>query len=561
MAPSSPGDTTPPDNVTGFTAMLGDGQVVLSWSNPSDLDLAGVRVCWNPIAQPADPGVCGASLFDVAAPGAGTTISGLTNGQLYFFTAFAYDNSGVTNYADGATAQASATPQQALTAPDAATGLVATGGDGLVDLGWTTALGGEPPTGYKVFRGTVAGVSVAGTPLATVSVPATIHADFFVNNGVTYFYKVVSFNGMGDGPESNEDSATPQAPLTAPDAATGLAATGGDGFVDLVWSAPATGTAVSGYKVFRDTATGVPVLGTPLATVSTTTYQDTTVTNGIPYFFKVVSYNSAGDGPESNEDSATPADTTPPGNVTVFTATAGDGQVVLAWTNPSDADFAGVRVCWSTAAQPTDPTACGVDYVDVAAPATGTTVSPLTNGQTYYFTAFAYDNATPPPNYADGTTAQDSAVPVAPADYIDSTTGMEFVSIPGGSFEMGCGAWTSSCYPDETPRRTVTLAGFWLGRYEVTQGQWLAVMGSNPSGFQNGDNFPVETVSWDDVQAFITQLNAQSSAIYRLPSEAEWEYACRSGGAEVMYGTAADALSASGANYNDNVGQTSAVGS
>ena len=69
-----------------------------------------------------------------------------------------------------------------------------------------------------------------------------------------------------------------------------------------------------------------------------------------------------------------------------------------------------------------------------------------------------------------------------------------------------------------------------MGRYEVTQAQWQAVMGNNPSNFKGCDQCPVETVSWDDAQEFIRKLNAQNDGYkYRLPSEAEWEYACRAG--------------------------------
>jgi len=119
----------------------------------------------------------------------------------------------------------------------------------------------------------------------------------------------------------------------------------------------------------------------------------------------------------------------------------------------------------------------------------------------------------------------------AGSTFTDPTTGMEFVKVPGGTFEMGCGAWSSDCGDNEKPVHTVTLDGFLIGKYEVTQGQWKKVMGSNPSKFQNGDSYPVENVSWDDAQKFIQKLNAMGGGgTYRLPTEAEWEYACRSGG-------------------------------
>jgi len=73
------------------------------------------------------------------------------------------------------------------------------------------------------------------------------------------------------------------------------------------------------------------------------------------------------------------------------------------------------------------------------------------------------------------------------------------------------------------------VKSFNIGKYEVTQGQWNAVMGNNPAGNKSGDNYPVEMVSWTDVKAFISKLNALTEKNYRLPSEAEWEYAARGG--------------------------------
>ena len=108
---------------------------------------------------------------------------------------------------------------------------------------------------------------------------------------------------------------------------------------------------------------------------------------------------------------------------------------------------------------------------------------------------------------------------------------MEFVWIEPGVFRMGSPSRESGRVSDEGPLHEVEISrGFWLGAYEVTQGEWEAVMGSNPSYFKGDARRPVERVSWDDVQEFIAKLNAASGAsVYRLPSEAEWEYACRAG--------------------------------
>ena len=98
-------------------------------------------------------------------------------------------------------------------------------------------------------------------------------------------------------------------------------------------------------------------------------------------------------------------------------------------------------------------------------------------------------------------------------------------------------------------QHTVQVNGFWLAETEVTQAQWQAVMGSNPSRFR-GDDRPVEQGSWDDIQEFIKKLNARSGKGLRLPTEAEWEYACREGGRKVRYCHGQDEASKSAINYD-----------
>jgi formylglycine-generating enzyme required for sulfatase activity len=115
---------------------------------------------------------------------------------------------------------------------------------------------------------------------------------------------------------------------------------------------------------------------------------------------------------------------------------------------------------------------------------------------------------------------------------------IEMVLIPAGTFQMG--STSSEADSDERPVHSVTLSSFQIGKYEVTQGQWKAVMGSNPSYFPKGDNYPVEQVSRGDVQSFITKLNQQTGKRYRLPTEAEWEYAARGGTSGERYGTIDD---------------------
>ncbi|MBI4775262.1 MAG: formylglycine-generating enzyme family protein [Deltaproteobacteria bacterium] len=111
---------------------------------------------------------------------------------------------------------------------------------------------------------------------------------------------------------------------------------------------------------------------------------------------------------------------------------------------------------------------------------------------------------------------------------ITNSLGMAFAYIPPGRFTMGSPERELGRFADE-PRRLVTLTqGFYLQTTEVTQGQWKALMDTNPSFFNTcGDDCPVESVSWDDAQAFIVRLNSLGEGVYRLPTEAEWEYAAR----------------------------------
>ena len=117
------------------------------------------------------------------------------------------------------------------------------------------------------------------------------------------------------------------------------------------------------------------------------------------------------------------------------------------------------------------------------------------------------------------------------SNYNETTNNLniEMIAVQGGTFTMGCTSEQGDdCYDDEKPAHRVTVSDFYIGKYEVTQAQWRAVMGNNPSNFK-GDNLPVEYVSWNDVQDFIRRLNASTGKQYRLPTEAEWEFAARGG--------------------------------
>ena len=105
---------------------------------------------------------------------------------------------------------------------------------------------------------------------------------------------------------------------------------------------------------------------------------------------------------------------------------------------------------------------------------------------------------------------------------------LEMIAIPGGTFLMGSPENEAERDDDEGPQHQVTVPSFFMGKYPLTQAQYQAILGSNPSYFK-GNNRPVETVSWDDAVLFCQKLSQRTGKSYRLPSEAEWEYACRAG--------------------------------
>jgi formylglycine-generating enzyme required for sulfatase activity len=143
------------------------------------------------------------------------------------------------------------------------------------------------------------------------------------------------------------------------------------------------------------------------------------------------------------------------------------------------------------------------------------------------------------------------------ATVADSAQDIDMVFVKGGCFQMG--DTFGDGREDEKPVHQVCISDFYIGKYVVTQAQWVAVMGSNPSTF-TGERRPVEQVSWDDAQDFIAKLNAHTLKRYRLPTEAEWEYAARSGGKHEKWAGTSDAnLLGDYAWYNNNSGQRTQV--
>lgn len=139
----------------------------------------------------------------------------------------------------------------------------------------------------------------------------------------------------------------------------------------------------------------------------------------------------------------------------------------------------------------------------------------------------AKPKARPKPAPRRNSTSHSSSTVSLSAELNKLINNMVYVS--GGTFTMGATSEQGSdVRSDEKPTHSVTLSSYYICKYEVTQALWRAVMGSNPSNFK-GDNLPVESVSWNDCQTFINRLNSYTGRNFRLPTEAEWEFAARGG--------------------------------
>jgi len=265
--------------------------------------------------------------------------------------------------------------------PAAPTGLVATPGNGEVDLDWDDNTEGDLD-GYNVYRSLTSSsnyTQINGSLVATSN-----YTDSSVTNGVTYYYVVSAVDlGSNESGNSNEASATPvDAPPVAP---TGLIATAGDGEVDLEWNDNTEGD-LDGYNVYRSLTSSSNYTQINVGLVATSNYTDSSVTNGVTYYYVVTAVDlGANESGNSNEASATPADA-PPAAPTGLIATPANNQVGLDWNDNTEGDLDGYNVYRSLTS--------GDNYTQVnvgLVTSSDYTDSTVTNGVTYYYVVTAVD--------------------------------------------------------------------------------------------------------------------------------------------------------------------------
>ena len=366
------GQATAPAAPTGLAATPGNAQVLLTWA-------ATANATGYTVKRSTTTG--GPYTAIASQPTTSFTDTPLTNGTKYSYVVSASNSAG----ASPNSAEVSATPT--LAPPAVPTGLAATAGNAQVTLTWNAATGA---TSYHVKRSTI-----SGTETQIAAPTSNSFTDASVTNGTKYFYEVSAVNSTGESANSNEINATPTAPATAPSAPTGLQGAAGNAQVVLTWTAS---TGATSYHVKRSTTSGTE---TQISAPTSTSFTDTTVTNGTKYFYVVSAVNANGESANSNEVSATPtAPATAPATPTGLQATGGNAQISLTWNASTGATSYNVKRS-TTSGGPfsttlASPTAS--NYVDTT----------VTNGTAYFYVVSAVNAAGESAN-----SSQVTATPVA----------------------------------------------------------------------------------------------------------------------------------------------------
>jgi len=290
--------------------------------------------------------------------------------------------------------------------------------------------------------------------------------------------------------------------------------------VDISWSCFDPENDPLTYDVYFGTSSSPPLVQSEQSGKS---YDPGSLNNSTLYFWKIVA--------KDNQSHSTT------GPIWRFTTVALSNQPPNTPSAPSPADQStkestGVDLSWSCADPENDPITYDVYFGSSSSPPlvqlgqSGKSYDPgpLNNSTPYFWKIVATDNQS---HSISGPVWKFTTVgnPGETKDVVISGVTFTFAWIPPGSFGMGSPTTEKDRDSDEGPVHTVTFAdGFWMMTTELTQKQWVAVMGSNPSSLR-GDSLPVESVSWYDIQQFETAVGGT----YNLPSEAEWEYACRAG--------------------------------
>ncbi len=388
-SPSGPKDTTPPGQISNLSMTKADNQVVLSWTNPNDADFDGVLIRMSVTTYPLGPND-GTEVYK--NNGNTYTATSLTNGIIYYFSVFAYDFS--RNYAEAVKDEA--IPVDTIN-PNPVASFAAFIGDRQINLTWTNPVDNDYSkviirrldTDYPGLSEGVLVYDGSGNSCLQTS----------LTNGVTYYYSAFSVDDDGLYSTSAQVNGTP-ADDVSPNQVSDLVIDANDEEIMISWTNPLASD--FSHVIIRKSEIDFPAIdeGTEVFNNSTTSFSDTSLTNGTTYYYSLFSCDDDDLCSAGAQISAIPADTGSPGQVTNLVGTPGNQKIKIDWVNPSDSDLVGIMIRRSETAFPGSVSE-GTEVFN----SLGTTFSDsvLSNGTTYFYSIFTYDEV---PNYSLGSTVK-----------------------------------------------------------------------------------------------------------------------------------------------------------